>query len=53
MFTILLAFAFVFFAIGTFRGSQPPTALWYSRFNFVSAGLAAWVLSEFLSHWPK
>ncbi len=49
--TILLVFAFVFFVIGTFFGSVPndPPASWYGRFNFVSAGLAAWVLSILLA----
>jgi hypothetical protein len=51
--TILLAFAFVFFVIGTFLGSVPAPAPWYSRFNFVSAGLACWVLTDLLGHWPR
>jgi len=42
--TILLVFAFVFFVIGTFSGGTPGP--WYGRFNLISAGLAAWVLSE-------
>lgn len=48
--TILLVFSFVFFVIGTFIGwpaTNPPA--WYGRFNFVSAGLAAWVLSILLN----
>lgn len=48
--TILLVFSFVFFVIGTFIGwpaTNPP--VWYGRFNFVSAGLAAWVLSILLN----
>lgn len=43
--TILLVFAFVFFVIGSFWGPGPAPAPWYSRFSFISAGLACWVLS--------
>jgi hypothetical protein len=45
--TILLVFAFVFFCIGTFQGAGAATP-WYTRFNFVSAGLAAWSLAVLL-----
>jgi hypothetical protein len=49
MILILLVFAFVFFCIGTFYGPNAPApATWYGRFNVVSAGLAAWVLTEIL-----
>jgi hypothetical protein len=54
MITILLAFAFVFFVIGAFWGypgaSNGP---FWGRFDPVSAGLAFWVLTEILGHWPK
>ena len=46
--TILLVFAFVFFCIGTFWNAAPPAGPWYGRFNFISAGLAVWVLSILL-----
>lgn len=47
--TILLVFAFVFFFLGTFFfGPGAPANPWYGRFNFVSAGLAAWVLAELI-----
>jgi len=47
--TILLVFAFVFFCIGTFFGpALPDGTRWYGRFNFVSAGLAAWSLAVLL-----
>lgn len=51
--TILLVFAFVFFCIGTFFGPWTPAAPapWYGRFNFVSAGLAAWSLADLLAKW--
>lgn len=51
---ILLVFAFVFFCIGTFFGPSPaPEGRWYGRFNFVSAGLAAYMLSLIAAahHW--
>lgn len=47
--TILLVFAFVFFAIGTFAGPPASGAPWWGRFNFVSAGLAAWALGDLLA----
>jgi hypothetical protein len=55
MITILLAFAFTFFFLGTFAftPSNPPNTPWYGRFNLVSAGLALWVLTDLLGHWPK
>jgi hypothetical protein len=55
MVTILLAFAFVFFVLGTFVGAPagPAPAPWYGRFNLISAGLACWVFTEILGHWPK
>lgn len=43
MTTILLAFAFVLFVLGTFVPYSNPPAPWYGRFNLVSAGLACWV----------
>jgi hypothetical protein len=50
---ILLVFAFVFFCIGTFASRNSPPGpgnpAWYVRFNFVSAGLAVWVLSILLA----
>lgn len=46
--TILLVFAFVFFTLGAFWGPGPTPTPWYGRFNLVSAGLAAWVLSVLL-----
>jgi len=53
MITILLAFAFVFFVLGSFwyPGAQPGP--WYGRYNPVSAGLAAWVATEIFRYWPK
>jgi len=44
---VLLVFAFVFFVIGIFRTNRPlqPGGAWYWGFNWVSAGLAAWVLT--------
>jgi len=42
--TILLVFAFVFFVLSCFfPATQPPGG---SRYNLLSIGLAAWVLSE-------
>jgi hypothetical protein len=41
--TILLVFAFVFFVLSCFFPTQPPGG---SRYNLLSIGLAAWVLSE-------
>lgn len=51
--TILLAFAFVFFVLGTFAYPAPPNTPWYGRFNLTSAGLACWVLTEIVAHWPR
>ena len=45
---ILLVFAFVLFVIGVFARQNPPNTPWYGRFNFISAGLAFWVLVEIM-----
>jgi hypothetical protein len=47
---LLLVFACVLFFIGIFTGQQQPASPWYGRFNFVSAGLAAWTLAELFAH---
>lgn len=51
--TILLAFAFVFFVLGSFFYPQQQPGPWWGRFNPVSAGLACWVFTEILTHWPR
>jgi uncharacterized membrane protein len=53
--TVLLAFAFVFFVLGTFLNPNPAgvSSPWWGRFNPISAGLACWVLTELLGHWPR
>jgi hypothetical protein len=48
MLIVLLAFAFVFFVVGTFT-SYVGTNPWYGRFNWISAGLAVWVLVDLLA----
>jgi hypothetical protein len=53
MISTLLAFAFLFFALGTFAFPSATPGPWYGRFNVVSAGLACWVLTEILGHWPR
>jgi hypothetical protein len=53
MITILLAFAFVFFVLGSFFYPAAQPGPWWGRFNPVSAGLACWVLTELLGHWPR
>jgi len=51
---ILLVFAFVFFCIATFRpGTSSPNSPWYGRFNFIAAGLAAWVFSLLIPYLAK
>ncbi len=50
---LLLCFAFVLFCLGTFFGPAPSGGTWGGRFNLVSAGLAAWTLSELLGRWPR
>jgi hypothetical protein len=46
--TILMVFAFVYFCIGTVAGYDAAVP-WPRRFNFISAGLAAWSLAELLA----
>jgi hypothetical protein len=43
---IFLVFAFVCFALAAFWNPNPP------RINLIAAGLAFWVLSEILGHYP-
>jgi hypothetical protein len=50
MHQLLLAFALVFFVIGTFATPKPPEPVaWYWRFNPISAGLACWVATLLLT----
>jgi len=52
MILALLVAAFVFFLLGAFLYPSAPAILWYRRPNWISLGLACWVLTEVIAHWP-
>ena len=54
MILALLIAAFVCFLAGaSFYSSPVPMTAWYRRPNWISLGLACWVLTEIITRWPK
>jgi hypothetical protein len=54
MILALLVAAFVFFLLGAFLYPSPQSGIvWYRRPDWISLGLACWVLTELIAKWPK